>query len=229
MSEARGGVSGVSGAMSETDRAVSGVGSAMSEAGGAVSDLAGGMHGVVGGRSGAFPDISGLVDTAVWDLASATFETRKELTAYCERWAAVMFEPWRTLGAAIREIELLAVLAPEAHAGRLRIPLDELEGAGVDPKDLPKVPYPASLAALLRERHMALRTAVSRAIAGADREAQASARGLMVWAALAWRMSLRAQRALPGMIAPKRYHAFADGWQAWRAARRATAGTLRLD
>ena len=27
--------------------------------------------------------ISGFVDTAVWDLAGATFETRKELTAYC--------------------------------------------------------------------------------------------------------------------------------------------------
>ena len=29
----------------------------------------------------------GFVDTAVWDLAGATFETRKELTAYCDRWA----------------------------------------------------------------------------------------------------------------------------------------------
>src|SRR5690348_8391666 len=37
--------------------------------------------------------ISGFVDTTVWDLARATFETRKELSAYCERWAAAMFEP----------------------------------------------------------------------------------------------------------------------------------------
>ncbi|MGH8210348.1 MAG: squalene/phytoene synthase family protein, partial [Steroidobacteraceae bacterium] len=37
--------------------------------------------------------ISGFVDTAVWDLAGATFETRQELTAYCERWAAAMLEP----------------------------------------------------------------------------------------------------------------------------------------
>jgi phytoene synthase len=190
---------------------------------------AGGGVSAVGGVPGAPPDISGFVDTAVWDLASATFETRKELTAYCERWAGVMFEPWRTLGAAVREIELLANLAPEARAGRLRVPLDELERAGVDPKDLPKSPWPAALAALLRERHTTLRAAVSQGIADIEREAQASARGLMVWAALAWRMSLRAQSALPGMIAAKRYHAFADGWQAWRAARRAAAGALRLN
>ncbi|HTB68866.1 MAG TPA: hypothetical protein VK727_21780, partial [Steroidobacteraceae bacterium] len=36
---------------------------------------------------GASADISGLVDVATWDLACATFETRTELTGYCERWA----------------------------------------------------------------------------------------------------------------------------------------------
>jgi 15-cis-phytoene synthase len=208
-----------------------------------------------GGSPGASPDISGFVDTGIWDLASATFETRKELTAYCERWASAMFEPtatlaarlvaarsaqeasvsdvalthWRSLGAAVREIELLANLLPEAHAGRLRVPLDELERTSVDPKALANLLWPAPLAALLQERHTALRAAVSQAVASIEREGQASARGLMVWAALAWRMSLRAQSALPGMIAPKRYHAFADGWHAWRAARRANAGTLRLN
>jgi len=192
-------------------------------------EVDGSTPGAGGGTFGAPPDIAGFVDTAVWDLASATFETRKELTAYCERWAAAMFERWTALGAAIREIELLANLAPEAHAGRLRVPLDELERAGVDPKDLPKSPWPAPLTDLLRKRHVALRAALSQSVAGLTSEAQGSARGLMVWAALAWRMSVRAQRALPGMIAPNRYHAFADGWQAWRAARRAAAGTLRLD
>ena len=214
-----------------------------------------------GGSPGtaALPDISGFVDTAVWDLASATFETRKELAAYCERWAEAMFEPaasvaargaaasaraaqiaqpapaapsatsrWRALGAAVREIELLAHLGPEAHAGRLRVPLDELERAGVDPKDIPKPPWAAPLAALLAERHVALRTTVANTVAEIEHEAQASYRGLLVWAALAWRMSLRAEGALPGMITPGRFHALTDGWQAWRAARRATTGTFRL-
>src|SRR5512140_2368177 len=63
--------------------------------------------------------LCGFVDVATWDLASATFETRRELTAYCQRWAAAMIEPlvagasaqrsaaWQELGAAICEIELL--------------------------------------------------------------------------------------------------------------------------
>src|SRR5882757_4888761 len=37
--------------------------------------------------------LCGLVDVAVWDLAGATFETRRELAAYCERWSAAMIEP----------------------------------------------------------------------------------------------------------------------------------------
>jgi 15-cis-phytoene synthase len=210
--------------------------------------------------------ISGFADTAVWDLASATFETRKELTAYCERWAVAIFETasaqvvsaaagaqataatqvvratasaqatnapravsrWRTLGAAVREIELLADLAREAHTGRVRVPLDELERAGVEVKSLAKPPWPAPLASLLRERHEALRATVGESLAAFGREEQPGFRGLLVWAALAWRQSARAQRALPNIILPRRYHALADGWQAWRAARRAAGGNLRL-
>jgi phytoene synthase len=182
--------------------------------------------------------IRGFVDTAVWDLASATFETRKELTAYCERWAAAMFETaaalgpaaarMRALGAAVRELEMLENLAQEAHAARLRVPLDELERGGVDVHDLPKLPWPAALGTLLSQRHEALRAIIRDGISAFGREEQPGLRGLLVWGALAWRQSLRAQRALPGTIEPRRYDALADGWQAWRAARRAAAGKLRL-
>lgn len=207
-------------------------------------------HGDTRAEPSPLTGISGFVDTAVWDLAGATFETRKELTAYCERWATAMFEPaaarsephgtlagsappavnprWRTLGAALREIELLANLAPEAHAGRLRLPLDELERAGVDMKSLAKVPWPAPLAALLRERHDALRTTIADGTALLGPTEQANGRGLLVWATLAWRQSRRAERAIPNTIQPQRYHALTDGWQAWRAARRAATGSLRL-
>ena len=284
------------------------------------------------GQPSPLAGLSGFVDTAVWDLASATFDTRKELTEYCERWAAAMFETaaawvvagatpppsvaasgvppphgtaasgvipastaaasgaqateslhvapakvtipsaangglqleeaahatraieaarmmgtsdssggsvavtsparavsrWRALGAAVREVELLADLAREAHLGRVRVPLDELERAGVEVSSLAKPPWPASLATLLRERHEALREIIGESVAALGREEQAGYRGLLVWAALAWRQSVRAQRALPGIISPRRYHALADGWQAWRAARRAAAGKLRL-
>jgi phytoene synthase len=180
--------------------------------------------------------LSGFVDTAVWDLAGATFETRKELAAYCERWAAAMFETaaaqvvlrWRVLGAAVREIELLADLAREAHAGRVRIPLDELDRAGLEVSSVAKPPWPGPLVTLLRERHEALRATVRESIAALGREEQARFRGLLVWAALSWQQSARAQRALPGIILPRRYHALADGWLAWRAARRSAAGKLKL-
>ena len=197
--------------------------------------------------------ISGFVDAAVWDLAGATFETRKELNAYCARWSAAMFETaagyvtsstpgavaassgaepaisrWRVLGAAVREIELLTGLAREAHAGRVRVPLDELDRAGVEVGSLAKPPWPGALVTLLRERYEALRTTIAESVSTLGREEQAGFRGLLVWTALAWGQSARAQRALPGIIFPRRYHALADGWQAWRAARRAAAGKLRL-
>ncbi len=192
--------------------------------------------------------ISGFADTAVWDLAGATFETRKELSAYCERWAVAMFETaaaqprahrqgeaslgtttgWRALGAAVREIELLTNLAREAHAGRVRVPLDELDRAGVDVNVVAKPPWPDALATLLRERHKALRATIGSSLGALGPERQVEFRGLVVWAALAWRQSAREERALPNIILPRRYHAFADGWQAWRAARRAAAGNLRL-
>jgi phytoene/squalene synthetase len=136
--------------------------------------------------------------------------------------------PWRVLGAAVREIELLANLAREAHEGRVRVPLDELDRVGVPVNALAKPPWPAPLASLLRERHEALRATLGASLAGLGRDEQAGFRGLLVWASLAWQQSARAQRALPGIIFPRRYHALADGWQAWRAARRSAAGKLQL-
>jgi phytoene synthase len=212
--------------------------------------------------------IAGLVDTAVWDLASATFETRKELTAYCERWSTAMFETAaalpntatgaaspaaaagqaargsvdgvgagpessqvarvRALGAAVRELELLESLAREAHVGRLRVPLDELERAGADVHSVAKPPWPAALGALLSQRHEALRAAIRASIHSLGSEEQPRLRGLLVWAALAWHQSVRGQRALPNVSQPGRYHALSEGWRAWRAARRAAAGKLRF-
>lgn len=190
--------------------------------------------------------IIGFADTAVWDLAGATFETHRELTAYCERWAAAIIEPiaanaagaaaaeapensrWRTLGAALREVELLADLAPEAYSGRLRVPLDELERAGVDPAGVAKPPWPPAFAAFLRERHEILRASIAQNASGVKPEEQANVRGLLVWAALAWQLSWRAQRALPHAIVSRRFHALADGWRAWRAARQAVTGNFRL-
>jgi len=192
--------------------------------------------------------LCGLVDVAVWDLAGATFESRRELTAYCERWSAAMIEPlaprktagasvtpdtrvanWSTLGAAMREIEMLSGLAREAHFGRLRIPLDELEGANADPGVLAKPPWPVAVVELLRARHAALREEIARALGEVDGLQQPELRGLLVWAALARRASQRTERALPDRLHLGRFDAVADAWFAWRMARRATIGRFRLN
>jgi len=192
--------------------------------------------------------LCGLVDVAVWDLAGATFETRRELTAYCERWSAAMIEPfaprnaahtpampdtrignWSTLGAAMREIEMLSHLAREAHYGRLRVPLDELENAKADPGVLAKPPWPAAVVELLRSRHDSLRDEITRALSDVDRVQQPGLRGLLVWAALARRSSQRTEDALPDRLRLGRFDEVADAWLAWRVARRATIGRFRLN
>ena len=134
----------------------------------------------------------------------------------------------RALGAAVREVEMLENLAQEAHTGRLRIPLDELMRAGVDVQGLAKTPWPAALGTLMNQRHEALRATIRDTIGTFGREEQPTLRGLLVWAGLAWRQSMRAQRAFPNAIQARRYDALADGWQAWRTARRAAAGKFRL-
>ena len=189
--------------------------------------------------------LSGLVDVAVWDLAGATFETRRELNAYCERWSAAMIEPliprkaadatgtsdtrvtnWSTLGAAMREIEMLSHLAREAHYGRLRVPLDELESTKADPGVLAKPPWPAGVVELLRARHESLRNEITRVLGEVDRVQQPGLRGLLVWAALARRESQRTEHALPDRLRAGRFDAVADAWFAWRVARRATLSRL---
>lgn len=194
----------------------------------------------LGGATSSLAGLTGFVDVAVWDLAGATFETRRELTVYCERWAAAMIEPlvaadakasanWRAVGTAMCEIELLANLAHEAHYGRLRVPLEELDSANADPGTLAKPPWPETVAALLRARHTSLRGELTRATADLDRQQQPFLRGLLVWVALTWRTSLRAEHALPDRLRPVRFTAISDTWFAWNVARRATMGRFRLE
>ncbi len=187
--------------------------------------------------------LSGLVDTAAWDLAGATFERRAELTAYCRRWGAAMVPPlaaaagaaaapatadWSEWGAALRELEMLGNLARDARSGRLRVPLDELEQATVAPQALATPPWPLGLAAALRGRHQALRRQLAAAAAHPSPENQQSVRGLLVWTALACQASQRAERALPHPPVTSIASAAAANWRAWRAARAAAAGSFRL-
>lgn len=179
----------------------------------------------------------GLVDMATWDLAGATFESRTELDAYCARWSAAIIEPivsqalgtsgaWLA-GGALRELEMLAHASEEAHAGRLRVPLDELQLAGADPESLAHPPWPESLASLLEQRQVALQAVLARAVKDIPPAAQPALRGLLVWTRLAVRESTRAQQALPGVPPPRRLAGLANAWYAWQTARQATIGRLR--
>jgi phytoene synthase len=185
--------------------------------------------------------LAGLVDVAAWDLAAATFETRRELTGYCERWSEALIVPLarlaapeveraaaRALGAALREGELLARLVRDARAGRLRLPLEELAATGVDPGRVPDPPWPEALVALLRAQHARVRTELAAAVASLPRTAQPALRALLVWAALTNAASRRAERRLPAAVAARDDHGGLDGWRAWRAAWRAGAGRFEL-
>jgi len=186
--------------------------------------------------------LAGLIDAAAWDLAAATFGTRRELSGYCERWAEAIVVPLarfaapevdpaasRALGAALREGELLARLVRDARLGRLRLPLDELAAARVDPSRLAMPPpWPAALAGLVGARHRALRAELAAAVARLPRAAQPALRALLVWAALTLAASRRAERRLPQAPAARDDHGVLDGWRAWRAARAAAAGRFGL-
>lgn len=185
--------------------------------------------------------LTGLADLTAWDLAGATFGTRRELSGYCERWAAAIIVPLaqlavpdldaaipRALGATLRESELLAALARDARAGRLRLPLDELGAAGVDAESFPAPPWPPALAALLTARHRQLRANLATGVRAVPAAAQPALRALLVWAVLAHLGSLRAERRLPRALPSGDHHAPLDGWRAWRAARRADSRNLTL-
>lgn len=185
------------------------------------------------------PDLSGLVDTATWDLASATFETGRELAGYCERWARALPElaaTWSApdggvqtaqqfgheLGVALCELEMLIGLEHAARAGRVRLPLDELTALAVPPDALGRPPWPEGLNQRLRARHEQLRAAVTASCALLQsREQRRALRGLLVWAALMLQHSHRAQRALPGSWRRSRWDGISDALRAWRTARRA--------
>jgi 15-cis-phytoene synthase len=185
----------------------------------------------------ALANLGGLVDGAVWDLAAATFQTRRELAAYCARWSAAMIEPLgrlgppdtpgaplQALGRDLRELELLLALPRDARAGRVRLPLDELEQAGAAAEELAQPPWRAALAQLVRTRHGQLRGALAASVAALGAHSQATLRGLVVWAALAAHASRRAQARLPQATLSREHQTPLDGWRAWRAARRALTG-----
>jgi 15-cis-phytoene synthase len=185
------------------------------------------------------PDVSGLVDVAAWDLAGATFETRRELALYCERWARSVIQSATSaalpdlpphsaqqfavaVGAALCELDMLLSLPQAARLGRLRLPLDELTTLGVAPEAIARPPWPPALCERLRERHHELRGALAAGCALLRSPAhRAALRGVLVWAALLQQHSRRAAAALPTLWQRSRWDGVSDVFRAWRVARQA--------
>ena len=108
------------------------------------------------------------------ELARLTFGSPRELEAYCFRAAGslqtltaiasaaprAVSEPEREfarrLGSAIKRTELLRDLRQHAAAGRLPMALDDLDAAGVDPRDLLAGQLSPALAQLLEAKRLAL-------------------------------------------------------------------------
>jgi phytoene synthase len=180
--------------------------------------------------------VGGLVDLATWDLAGATFGARRELSGYCERWSAALMVPLAravlpdvppetlAFGAALKELELLLALTADARAGRVRLPLDELESAAVAPAELTGATAGAALTRLLAEAHAGARRALMAATCAPA--AQPALRALLVWGRMSARLSGRAQAALPRLAGPGDHQRPLDGLIAWRVARRADRGRL---
>lgn len=191
-------------------------------------------------------DLEGLVDAVAWDLAAAPSETRAELEGVCDRWARSMIVPFalaglaaprdrteletalRKTGRALREMEQLRSLAPDARCGRLRVPLDELDALGVAPRALATPPWPDPLNAHLRARFAQLRHACVEGWSALDASIQAASPGLAAWCAVEAASSDRAAAQLPHAWRPRRRHALSNALRAWRAARTAHRGQARI-
>lgn len=204
-----------------------------------------GSDGATRPRLSAQPE--GLVDTTVWDLAAATFETQDELAAYCERWAEAVTRTialgasqqapaqleeveyfGRSAGAALKELELLETLVTDARCGRLRLPLDALERGGIDTAALAHPPWPPALCAVLQGRHQAARAALARSLIALPMRHQPMLRGLIVWVAVAAQRSRLAERALPRPVQPSAFERLREVGLAWRTARQAEQGRFQL-
>jgi phytoene synthase len=123
------------------------------------------------------------------DLANFTYLDRRELDAYAvragatQRIAVALLAEDRplgehegefasSLGRLLRLTEMLAALQAEARAGRVYVPLDELQAIGLDAAEVYRRPMPPELLAWRRARAAELRvefSAVANALSASER------------------------------------------------------------
>jgi phytoene/squalene synthetase len=124
----------------------------------------------------------------------------------------------RRLGRAIAGIEALRDLRPDIGAGRLRLPLDTLEQAGIDAERLLDEPMPAALAQLLAARKSQLATELQALPAILDRGARATQRQGLVLGQLHAQLLARIDHTHQVARIRAEVPPWSRFWTAWRTA-----------
>lgn len=193
---------------------------------------------------GAFPGridwsaLQQLIFAADVELSRMTFDSDRELHAYLDRSGGVvqqkiaqlvasndlnesLLNQVRTLGATIREAELLRDLRREAHNGRLMVPMDDLHPRKITHEALASPDLSPAVRDLVSERAAKaldrLRTSI-RTIQPAD---AIQIRPVLVMTALHERILERLAAGRYQTSAPLQLGNFERVWVAWRAALRA--------
>jgi phytoene/squalene synthetase len=188
-------------------------------------------------------DIRPLVATLAWDLAGAPCPTERELTTYTGAWARSYFAPLcelllpeasaqrpvaLSLGAAIRELELLALVHGDPTLAGLRVPSDALGQFGLQHESLADRPLRPPAYDLLAARHAAARRALADAVSQVPAATQPAWRPVLVWSYCAYQDSRAAVTALPAAPNASALARFGRTIQTWRAALRAASGQFAL-
>jgi 15-cis-phytoene synthase len=191
-----------------------------------------------GPRQPDWTQLQQLLFAADIELSRMTFDTERELQAYLERSGGVVQQliaqviredelpdtlraHARGLGALARHAEVLRDLRREAHAGRIYLPLDQLEAAKIPHTELGSEQASAPLREIVAaqaRRSLDQLQQHERALNGADR---ASLRPVLVFAALHARLLQRLARGEYSPKPPLELGPMERIWLAWRAAVRA--------
>jgi phytoene synthase len=124
----------------------------------------------------------------------------------------------RRLGAAVAQAEWLRDLRGDIVAGRLRLPLDALASAGLEPTSLLAEPMPSGLAALINGRKTGIAGDLRALPALLTHEEQATQRQGLVLAALHARLLDRIDHRTAIARTRAEVPAWTRFWTAWRTA-----------
>lgn len=189
------------------------------------------------------PDLRALVETLAWDLAGAPCASAAEFAHYLSAWASSWWAPLAgallrvpttaagsvgAVGAALRELQLLARAHSDPELCARRIPGDALTHAGATRESLTERPLRPPAYNLLADRHRAARGKLATHSASLAPASQQALRPLLVWIYCEFIDSQNAVAALPGPYQPGPWAHVARTLGAWRAALTANAGRFAL-